>query len=225
MEVARFRSQFFIVLEQVSIQYRRARQKLVNVGRGIGCTVRVARENVHARKYYWPELRRGGTAAIALANKGIERIKPYISVLLKKAAVVGQRTQVSLRAGGYKARSLGEAIHARRYYWPELRRCGTAAIALANKGIERIKPYISVLLKKAAVVGQRTQEALKAGGYKARSLGETVHARKYYWPELGEGGAGVIAVTSGGIAKARAYLAEVAERTAGDRKRGGWGKR
>ena len=71
MEVARFRSQFFILLERTSIQYRRAQQKLVNVGRGIGYTVRVAGETVHARKYYWPELRRGGAAAIALTNKGI----------------------------------------------------------------------------------------------------------------------------------------------------------
>src|SRR5260370_582151 len=181
MEVARFRSQFFIVLEQVSIQYRRARQKLVNVGRGIGSTVRGARETVQARKYYWPELGRGGTAAIALANKGIERIKPYISVLLKKAAVAGQRTQVSLKAGGYKARSLGQAIHARKYYWPELRRCGTAAIALANKGIERIKPYISVLLKKPSVVGQRTEEAVKAGGDKACGPGGARPAREEYW--------------------------------------------
>jgi PAS domain-containing protein len=213
MEVARFRSQFFILLEQTSIQYRRAQQNLVNVGKGIGSTVRVAVETVHARKHYWPELRRGGTAAIALTNKRIERIKPYISVLLKKAAAVGQRTQESLKAGGYKARSLGQAIHARRYYWPELRRGGTAAIALTNKGIERIKPYISVLLKKAAVVGQRTQESLKAGGHKARSLGETVHAREYYWPELRKGGAVVIAVANTGIAKSRAYLAELSEWT------------
>jgi PAS domain-containing protein/uroporphyrinogen-III synthase len=229
MEVARFRSQFFILLEQVSIQYRRAEQKLVNVGRGIGSTVRVARETVHARKYYWPELRRGGTAAIALANKGIEKIKPYISVLLKKAAVVGQRTQLSLKAGGYKARSLGQAIHARRYYWPELRRGGTAAIALANKGIEKIKPYISVLLKKAAVVGQRTQASLKAGGYKARSLGQAIHARRYYWPELRRGGTAAIALANKGIERIKPYIsvllkkaAVVGQRTQASLKAGGY---
>jgi PAS domain-containing protein len=133
-------------------------------------------------------------------------------VLLKKAAVVGQRTRESLKVGGYKARSLGQAVHTRKYYWPELRRGSTATIALTNKGIERIKPHISVLLKKAAVVGQRTQESLKVGGYKARSLGQAVHTRKYYWPELRKGGAVVIAVTSVGIAKSRAYLAELSER-------------
>src|SRR5258708_39848252 len=105
----------------------------------------------------------------------------------------------------------GETVHARKYYWPELRRGGTAAIALTNKGIERIKPYISVLLKKAAVVCPRTQESLKAGGYKARSLGETVHARRYYWPELRSGGAAAIAVTSGGIGQTRGHLSGLPE--------------
>jgi PAS domain-containing protein len=217
MEVARFRSQFFILLEQLSMQYRQAQQTLVNMRTQIGYKVRVAGKTVHARKYYLPELRSGGTAAIALTNKGIESIKPHISALLTKAAVVGQRTQENfVKPVVYKALGLGQAVHSRKYYWPELRRTGTAAIALTNRGIESIKPHISALLEKVALVGQRTQENfVKPVVYKALSLGQAVHAKRYYLPELQKGGAVVVAATSAGIANSTAYLAELSKRTSG----------
>ena len=152
MEVARFRSQFFILLDQASIRYRHAQQTLVNMGRGIGYSVRVAGETVHARKYYWPELRRGGTAVILLTNKGIESIKPHISVLLKKATVVGQRTQESLvKPVVYKARSLGQAVHTRGYYWPELREGGAVVVAVTSVGIAKSRAYLAELSKRTSV--------------------------------------------------------------------------
>ena len=200
MEVARFRLQFFILLEQVSIQYRRAQQKLVNVGRGIGSTVRVARETVHARKYYWPELRGGGTAAIALTNKGIERIKPYISVLLKKAAVVGQRTQEALKAGGYKARSLGETVHARKYYWPELRKGGAVVIAVTSVGIAKSRAYLAELSEWTSVHLRQARQALASDKQKMEKV---VAARK---ADLEAGYAVAMVATNRGLKKVGAQI-------------------
>lgn len=201
MEVARFRSQFFILLEQASIQYRRAQQKLVKVGRGIGYMVRVAGETVRARKYYWPELRRGGTAAIALTNKGIERIKPRISVLLEKAAVVGQRTQESLvKAGGSKARSLGQAVHARRYYWPELRKGGAVAVAVTSVGIAKFRAYLAELSERTSVHLRQARQALASDKQKMEKV---VAARK---ADLEAGYAAAMVATNRGLKKVGAQV-------------------
>ena len=200
MEVARFRSQFFILLERASIQYRRAQQKLVNVGRGICYTVRVAGETVHARKYYWRELRRGGAAAIALTNKGIEKIKPHISVLLKKAAVVGQRTHVLVKAAGYKARSLGQAVHARRYYWPELSRGGAAVIAVTSVGIAKSRVYLAELSERTSVHLRQARQALASDKQKMEKV---VAARK---ADLEAGYAAAMVATNRGLKKVGAQI-------------------
>jgi PAS domain-containing protein len=169
MEVARFRSHFFILMEQASMQYRRAQQKLVNVVRGIDYTVRVAGETIQARKYYWPELRRDGTAAIALANKGIEGIKTQISVFLKKAAVVGQRTQERLvKAAGY--------IHARRYYWPELRNGPGVVIAVASVGIAKSRAYLAELLERTSVQVRQARQALVSDKQKIEKVADAGYA-------------------------------------------------
>jgi PAS domain-containing protein len=183
MEVARFRSQFFILLEQVSIQYRHAQQALVNIGRGIGHTVRVAAETIHARKYYWPELRRGATAAIVLTNRGIESTKPHISALLKKAAVVGRRTQESLvKPVVYKARSLGQAVHTRRYYWPELRKGGAVVVAVTSEGIARSGVYLAGLSKRTVADLRRASHRIANTGReiasKPRRIREARKARE-----------------------------------------------
>jgi PAS domain-containing protein len=173
MEVARFRSQFFILLEQLSMQYRQAQQTLANIGREIGYTVRVAGKTVHARKYYWPELRRTGTAAIVLTNRGIESIKPHISALLTKVALVGQRTQDNLvEPVVYKALSLGQAVHTRRYYWPVLQKGGALVIAAISAGIANSTAYLAELSK-------RTSGHVRQAGQKVANTGREIASKPH----------------------------------------------
>jgi PAS domain-containing protein len=165
----------------------------VNGGRGIGYTVRVAGEIVRARKYYWPELRKGGTAAIALANKGIERIKPHISVLLKKAALVGQRTQESLvKAGDY--------VQARRYYWAELRKGGAVIIAVTSVGIAKSTAYLAQLLERTSVHLRHARQALASDKQKMEKV---VAARK---ADLEAGYAAAMVASNRGLKKAGAQI-------------------
>jgi PAS domain-containing protein len=159
MAVAKVTSQFFILLKQASVQYQRVQQYLVNLRRDIGYEVQGVREALHARKYYSPELRSGCAAVIAVMNKGIEKLRPHLSGLREAAAVIGQRAQQNLVksgiAAGHKARQVGTAVHARKYYLPELRTGGAAAISAANSGIKKVGSQLYVPLEHGAKHLQR----------------------------------------------------------------------
>jgi PAS domain-containing protein len=148
MAIAKVTSQFFSLLEQASIQYQRVQQHLVNLRRDIGHEVQGVEKTLHTRKYYLPELRTGCATVIAVMKTGIEKLRPHISALSKLAAVISQRAQQSIvKSGvavGHKARQVWTAVHARKYYMPELRTGGAVAISAANSGIKKVGSQLYV---------------------------------------------------------------------------------
>ena len=141
MEVARFRSQFFILLEQASIQYRRAQQKLVNVGRGIGSTVRVARETVHARKYYWPELRKGGAVVIVMTSVEIAKSRAYLAELSEWTSVHLRQARQALASDKQK---MEKVVAARK---ADLEAGYAVAMVATNRGLKKVGAQIHMPLK------------------------------------------------------------------------------
>jgi len=186
MAVIKVTSQFFILLEQASVQCQRVQQYLVNLGRDIGYKVQGVREAFRARKYYLPELRIGCSAVIAVMNKGIETVRPHISTLREAAVVIGQRAQQNLVksgvAAGYKARQVGATVRARKYYLPDLRKGGAAAISAANGRIKKVASQLYMPLEHGARYIQRAGDKVTSVGRKIadkpRKIREARHARE-----------------------------------------------
>ena len=150
----------------------------------------------------------------------LAKVRSQLVILLQQAPGQYQRARQNLMNMGrdiaYKVQGVGEAIHARKYYLPELRSGCAGVIAATNKGIVKLRPHIFALRRAAALVGQRAQQNLVksgvAAGYKARQVVAVVYARKYYLPELRRSGAVAFAATSAGIAKGRSHVVVLSER-------------
>jgi len=186
MEVTKVRSQLFVLLEQASVQCQRMQQYLVNFWRDIAYKLKGMGEALRARRYYLPELRSCYAAMIAVMNRGMQKLRPHISALKTAAGVLGQRAQQNLVKSGTaasdKAQQIGAALHARKYYLPEMQAGGAAAISATKGGLRKFGSHLYVPLGHGARYVQRTGDKVTTVGReladKPRRLREARHMRE-----------------------------------------------
>lgn len=168
MAVAKVTSQFLILRERTSLLCQRVQRHLANPGRDIGRKLQRVGEALQARKYYLREMRTGCAVVMAVMLKGIEKLRPHISAMKEEAAVIGQRAQQNLVksgiAAGHKTRQISAALHARKYYLPQLRAGGAAFISLANGAIKKVGSELHAPLEAGARYVQKARNSVTSIG-------------------------------------------------------------